>query len=69
MPQSMQRAACLRRSRSSSGSGELAKVPHAVAGELILLLLPVVFEEARDLAHRMPAFVPSAVLVQSPGPA
>ena len=30
---------------------ELAEMPDAVAGELILLLLPVVFEEARDLAH------------------
>ena len=30
---------------------ELAEMPDAVAGELILLLLPVEFEKARDLAH------------------
>ena len=33
------------------GQGELAEVPHAIARELVLLLLPVVFEEACDLAH------------------
>ena len=31
---------------------ELAEVPNAVGGELVLLLLPIEFEEARDLAHR-----------------
>jgi hypothetical protein len=30
---------------------ELAEMAHAVAGELILLLLPVVFEEPCDLTH------------------
>ncbi len=31
---------------------ELAEMPNAVGGELVLLLLPIEFEEARDLAHR-----------------
>ena len=32
---------------------ELAEMAYAFAGELILLLLPVVFEKACDLAHRI----------------
>ena len=31
--------------------GELAEMPHAVGGELVLLLLPVELEKTRDLAH------------------
>jgi hypothetical protein len=30
---------------------ELAEMTHAVGGELILLLLPVVLEKSRDLTH------------------
>ena len=51
MPQSMQRAACFFRSLVVERQREFAKVTNTFAGELILLLLPVVFEKARDLAH------------------
>jgi hypothetical protein len=37
---------------------ELAEVAHALTGELILLLLPVVFEKACDLAHRLNSLNP-----------
>ena len=51
MPQSMQRAACLLQVVVVERQRELAEVADAFAGELILLLLPVVFEKACDLAH------------------
>ena len=51
MPQSMQRAACFFRSLVVERQRELAEMANAFAGELILLLLPVVFEKACDLAH------------------
>ena len=65
MPQSMQRAACLRRSLVVERQRELAEMANAVAGELILLLLPVVFEKARDLAH--PAYPSVIPVLRSPG--
>jgi hypothetical protein len=51
MPQSMQRAACFFDLLVRHRQRELAKMPDAVGGRLVLVHLPVDLEKTRYLAH------------------